>query len=182
MTNLLLRLATSSDAEQLGALHVASWQETYAGILPVEMLNQLTMENRSAAWSRILGDAPFSGAIIWVAENEGRIVGFGSCGRQRDQRLGEQGFDAEISAIYILRSYQGLGLGRALMGAMAASLRDRGRHAATLWVLRENEAARGFYERLGGTKVAEKEDVRPQAALIEVAYGWRDLKSLNAKY
>jgi ribosomal protein S18 acetylase RimI-like enzyme len=174
-----LRPASSGDAERLGALHVASWQETYGGILPDEMLSKLTVESRAAMWSKILGDAdPINGAVVWIAENDGRIVGFGSCGRQRDQGLDEQGFDAEISAIYILRSYQGVGLGRAIMGAMASSLRDRGHRAVTLWVLRENASARIFYERLGGTVVAEKEDERPRATLIEVAYGWHDLRSL----
>lgn len=174
-----LRPATSDDAERLGALHVASSRETYGGILPDEMLSKLTVENRAAMWSKVLGKPDsVTGAAVWVAENDGRMVGFGSCGRQRDQGLGKQGFDAEISTIYILRPYQGVGLGRAIMGAMASSLRDRGHRAASLWVLRENASARRFYERLGGAVVTEKEDVRPHATLTEAAYGWYDLRSL----
>jgi len=38
MTSVTLRRATLDDAEALGALHVASWHETYVGIIPDEML------------------------------------------------------------------------------------------------------------------------------------------------
>jgi ribosomal protein S18 acetylase RimI-like enzyme len=175
-----LRHASIEDAERLGAVHVASWRETYEGILPDEMLSRLTAEGRAALWSNILNGAnAINGTAVLVAENDDGIVGFGSCGRQRDQSLDQRGFDAEISAIYILRRYQGAGLGRALMSAMASSLRDRGLRAATVWVLSENVSARGFYERLGGVLLAEKEDVRPHLTLNELAYGWHDLRSLG---
>jgi GNAT superfamily N-acetyltransferase len=130
-------------------------------------------------WSKILSDDPtFASTVVWVAEDDGRLVGFGSCGRQREHGLDQKGFDAEISAIYILLTHQGLGLGRALMGAMASNASRWGHRSATLWVVRENEIARRFYERLGGIAVAEKEDVRSNTTLVEVAYGWHDLISL----
>jgi ribosomal protein S18 acetylase RimI-like enzyme len=143
------------------------------------MLNKLTVESRAAMWSEILADSDtILGTAVWIAENDGQMVGFGSCGRQRDRSLGVQGFDAEISAIYILRSCQGAGIGRAIMGAMASLLKERGNRAVSLWVLRENASARRFYERLGGAIVAEQQDARPEATLVEVAYGWCDLGSL----
>ncbi len=61
------------------------------------------------------------------------------------------------------------------MTQMAQALTKLGFVGAALWVLRENIAARGFYERLGGTLVGEKKDERPDATFDEVAYGWRDL-------
>jgi ribosomal protein S18 acetylase RimI-like enzyme len=166
-------------AEKLGAMHVASWRETYAGLLPSPMLAGFSVEKRTAAWFEVLADpARFNDTAVYLAEDEGEVIGFGSCGQQRDGVLKELGFDGEISAIYILRSHQGHGLRRALMCAMAALPRSRSLGAATLWVLRENAPARGFYERLGGEPIAEKKDQRPQAALVEVAYGWRDLAPL----
>lgn len=179
MSGVLLRVASIDDAERLGALHVASWHETYTGIMPDEMLVGLSVEKRTALWSKILGNrSDFADTAVWVAEEEGHIVGFGSCSRQRDQSLSTKRFDAEISAIYILRSHQGFGIGRTIMSAMASTLCKREHRAATLWVLRENRAARGFYEKLGGILVAEKKEVRQHATLVEVAYGWRDLASL----
>ena len=51
-----------------------------------------------------------------------------------------------------------------------------------IWVLRENQIGRGFYERLGGTRVREKplEEFPGAEAHIEVAYGWKDTRLLLA--
>lgn len=175
----VLRFASYEDVQRLAALHVAAWHETYTGILPDGMLSRLTVESRTAQWSNILGDrSAIAATAVWVAEDGGDIVGFGACGRQRDQGLSRKGFDSEISALYVLRSHQGVGLGRALMGAMASTLRARAHRAVALWVVRENASACGFYENLGGIMVAEKTEVRLGTTLMEVAYGWHDFTAL----
>ncbi|MFT4134741.1 GNAT family N-acetyltransferase [Labrys sp. (in: a-proteobacteria)] len=174
-----LRRANPQDAAKLGALHVASWRETYAGLMPDAMLAKLSVRARSAMWTRILADPPAVGNVaVYVAEDGGDIVGLGSCGWQRDQDLGDRGFDAEIGAIYILRSHQRGGIGRALMREMARALHAYGLRAVSLWVLRGNITARSFYERQGDEWVAEKEDRRGRFVLVEDAYGWRDLAHL----
>jgi ribosomal protein S18 acetylase RimI-like enzyme len=180
MTAVPLRKATYADAAALGALHVTSWQETYTGLVPDEMLAGLSVDARTAMWSKIL-DAPddFGCAAVFIADDNERVVGFGSCGRQRDNALIDKGFSGEFSAIYVLRSHQGRGVGRSIMNAMSSELADAGHSAASLWVLRENAPARAFYEKLGGIIVGEKIDDRPDATLVEDAYGWRDLSSLG---
>jgi ribosomal protein S18 acetylase RimI-like enzyme len=132
-------------------------------------------------WARIL-DAPdkVGCAAVIIADDNGRVAGFGSCGRQRDDILMAKGFSGEFSSIYVLRSYQGRGIGRSIMGAMSSQLSAVGHSAASLWVLRENAHARAFYEKLGGIIVGEKIDERPNAALIEDAYGWPDLSPLGS--
>lgn len=176
----MLRRARIGDVGQLGALHVESWKEAYAGLLPEDMLADLSIEARSAMWARILGDpSAFGQTAVYVVEDGAAMIGFGACGQQRDYRLREDGFDAEISAIYVLRSHQRRGVGRALMREMAMDLRCRKFEAAALWVLRENTTARNFYRNLGGEIVAEKEDKREKATLVEIAYGWWELSRLS---
>ena len=87
-----LRKATYADAAALGALHVISWQETYTGLVPDEMLAGLSVDARTAMWSKIL-DAPddFGCAAVFIADDNKRVVGFGSCGRQRDNALIDKG-------------------------------------------------------------------------------------------
>jgi GNAT superfamily N-acetyltransferase len=178
MTAVKLRKATQADAATLGALHVASWHETYAGIIPDQMLAGLSVETRTAMWSKILG-APdeFGCAAVFAAEDDGCVIGFGSCGQQRDEALTDAGFSGEFGAIYVLRSHQGRGVGRLIMAAMSKELTAAGHTAACLWVLRANHPAQGFYGKLGGIIVGEKIDQRPDAILIEDAYGWRDLSA-----
>ena len=170
------REAKPSDAGPLGVLHVTSWRETYAGLLPSQLLDGLSAEARSKMWRAVLEDpATYYGTRVFVAESDGKMVGFGACGDQRDQALKERGFDGEVGAIYVLQSHQRAGVGSSLMRLMAQDLLDQGRTAATLWVLRENAPARLFYEQLGGALAGEKSDEQSGVTMPEVAYGWRDL-------
>ena len=174
-----IREATLTDAHALGVLHVDSWIETYTGLVPVELLAALTVEARTVMWSEILGDPNRLGCgAVLLAEDNGLTIGLGSCGRQQHAVFATAGFSGEISAIYVLRSHQSRGVGRSLMAVMARALLAHDHFSATLWVLRENAPARRFYEALGGEIVGEKVDERPNARLIELAYGWRDLSRL----
>ena len=155
-------------------MHVQSWRETYPGLVPAAMLSSLSIETRAAIWARILGE-PSGATMVFVAESAGDIVGFGSCGPQRSEALRTKGYDGEISAIYVLKAFQRRALGARLLFAMASGMQARGLKAVSLWVLRDNTPARRFYERYGGEVIAEREDVRPEGVLLEVAYGWPEL-------
>ena len=158
-------------------MHVESWRESYPGLVPQAMLASLSVDARTAAWSRILAQASQATAVF-VAELGGRIVGFGSCSPQRAEALRVQGYDGEISAIYVLKAFQRRALGTRLLFAMACALQAAGMRAASLWVLRDNAPARRFYERCGARLIGEREDVRPEGILFEVAYGWPDIAAL----
>jgi ribosomal protein S18 acetylase RimI-like enzyme len=175
-----IRVATLDDALGIATMHVTSWRETYAGILPDKMLSSLVVEARAAAWAKIMQEpATQRSTVVYLAEHEGAIIGFGSCGAQRTENLKIQGYDGEFSAIYVLQAFQGQGIGARLLGKMSLDLLGRGFRGAALWVLRENPRARRFYEYYGGQVIAEREDVRDGAVLIELAYGWPDLKELD---
>jgi GNAT superfamily N-acetyltransferase len=162
-------------------MHVASWRETYAGTLPDAMLSSLSIEERAVMWDWIMRQETLSASTtVQLVEHEGQIIAFGSCGSQRTGDLKDRGYDGEISAMYVLKAFQGRGVGARLLFAMASNLSTRGFSAASLWVLRDNHPARGFYERYGAQlMISEKRDVRDDAVLIEVAYGWAHLTGLN---
>jgi hypothetical protein len=173
-----IRIATSDDAPALGQMHVASWRETYTGLLPEKMLLLLSAEARAAAWAKILQE-PAGLTVVYLAEHENSIIGFGSCGPQRTETLKTKGYDGEVSAIYVLREFQKRSIGTRLLHAMCSDLIRRGFHAAALWVLRDNLKARRFYEHYGAKVIADREDVRDGTVLVELAYGWSDLKTLD---
>lgn len=91
------RLATVSDAAAIARLHVASWRETYTGLLLAAMLADLSAGSRAAMWEAVL-DAPARriGTRVHLAEEEGEVVGFGACGGQRDEGLRDRGFVGEF--------------------------------------------------------------------------------------
>jgi ribosomal protein S18 acetylase RimI-like enzyme len=181
MEAISFREANPEDASAIGAMHVESWRETYPGILPDRLLNSLSAESRSSMWAEVLSDpAAFDLTAVFIAEDAGRVVGFGACCEQRHPALKEQGFDGEVGSVYVLRSYQRAGIGKALMALMARNLVSRGRRGASLWVLRENFPARDFYERLGARMLGERAEGVRGTTRIEVAYGWSELSSLES--
>jgi GNAT superfamily N-acetyltransferase len=112
---------------------------------------------------------------VYVAEDaQGTIVGFASGGPERS---GDPVYTGELYAIYLLAQHQGKGMGRHLVISLVHRLLQEGMRGLLLWVLAANPA-RTFYERLGGQRVYEKTVTIDGVALLEVAYGWRDVHAL----
>lgn len=165
-----IRRATVDDAEGVARVHVGTWRTAYRGIVPDDYLNGLSVEQRQMGWERAIGegDPDWPEMDIWVAEHDGRIVGFCGFGPSRD---GDAAADTgEVYAIYVDAPRWDTGTGAALMRQALVALAGRFREA-TLWVLDENARARRFYERLGwffdGTT---KDDDRGSFVLHEVRY------------
>ncbi|MGH7920337.1 MAG: GNAT family N-acetyltransferase [Candidatus Dormibacteraceae bacterium] len=170
----MIREATLGDAGAVALVHVRSWQAAYAGHLPQDYLDNLSVEQRRRSWEQILSatDWPRTGTL--VAEVEGKversIAGFVSIFPTRDGDR-DPATTGEVGAIYVLAEAWGKGIGRALMRSALDRLTEAGFSAATLWVLDSNDRARRFYEagpwRLEG---ATKRDDRPGFAIDEVRY------------
>jgi len=176
-----IRHARVEDAKAIAVVHVAAWRESYADLVPAEMLASLSVEERADRWRRIPGEPdPEIATVAFVACTPGgAVVGFGSCGLQRSAELARAGFGGEFQAIYVLRAAQRRGIGRALMSAMARDLGDRGLQGGALWVLEGNRPALNFYDMLGGAVVTQREDRRGEGAVLaEIAYGWASVASL----
>ncbi|MBX2998037.1 MAG: GNAT family N-acetyltransferase [Caldilineaceae bacterium] len=172
-SDLYLRPATLEDAAAIAAVHVQSWQETYTGLMPEAVIARQSIENRLRMWQQILDKGE---SFVYVAEDEREgIVGFVSAGAARE--LTDK-FDGEIYALYLLRSHQGRGMGRALMQTVAARLHEVGYRSLVLWVLASNETCR-FYAHMGGVPVAEKQDVVGEAVLVEIAFGWPEITAMG---
>jgi hypothetical protein len=62
--------------------------------------------------------------------------------------------------------------------AVVGGLRELGLQDMIVWVLRDNAAARQFYERLGGAYVRTQPITIGSALLQEVSYGWRSLDAI----
>jgi L-amino acid N-acyltransferase YncA len=177
MGGVAIRGAGPTDAAAIAAVHVAAWREAYAGLLPARLLRSLSVEEAVLKWRPILGG--LSPAVFVAMRPDQSLAGFGSCGPQRAPALIADGFGGEVEAIYLLAADQGRGLGRRLMAAMAQALLAQGHGGAALWVLRDNQRSRGFYETLGGELVGARVEMRGKVAFHEVAYGWPDLRVLT---
>jgi len=170
-----IRNARTEDAAAIGRIHVDSWRTSYKGIVPDDYLASLSYERHVNNWRQILSQYSHRNFIVTAETDQGELAGFASSGAKRD---GPQAYAGEVYAIYILQPYQKRGIGRKLLSASAKRLIENEMTSMLLWVLAENPA-RGFYEHLGGQWLEEKSLEIGGAELIEVAYGWPDVQTLN---
>ncbi len=164
-----IRSAQHDDIDGIALVHVRSWQTTYEGIVNQDFLNSLDIQQRADSWRRFLSKTPHYCQVACAPS----IVGFAKCGSARD----ELGYTAELAALYLLKEYQGLGIGRALLRASARELLEADMDSMYVWVLRDNPA-RQFYEAMGSEFIADKEIEIGGSLLVELAYGWKDLRAL----
>lgn len=154
MASLRIRDAKPVDAAAIAELHVAAWRAAYRGLMPDEYLASLRVEERHDRWSRALSrPGPHKLAVAELGE---KVAGFCFFGPTRDE---DEPNVAEIFSVNIHPDSWGRGAGRALCEHAFREAAAREHTAMTLWVLRENEGARRFYERLGyAPDGAEKTD------------------------
>lgn len=130
-------METEAEMDGKGFVHYRSWQETYARLVDSGFLAGLSPEKQIAA-------ARKRPENTIIAKDGETVMGFTAYGPCRDQDLPGWG---EVRAIYVLRAYQGRGVGRRLMEAALEQLSSYPKVA--LWVLKGNERAIGFYEHQG---------------------------------
>lgn len=166
-----IRPARIEDARDIAHVQVKSWKTTYAGIVPEAFLVSLNVGERTERWKGQLNSGT---TFMLVAEDSTGVFGFASGGKSRETI---DGYDAELYAIYLLEQKQRQGVGRCLVQKLAEALRADGFQSMMVWVLEKNPAV-GFYERLGASRMAEKQIEIGGVQLQELALGWTNLACL----
>lgn len=141
----MIRWASVADAGGMALVHAGSWEAAYRGLMPDEVIDRLTVDVRTAGWSRALTD-PEPRTAAFVAEHGGQLVGLSWVGPTRDDDLDNEKV-GEVLAIYVLPDHWGHGHGKDLMARSLDWLRSAGFSAAMLWVLDTNTIGRAFCER-----------------------------------
>lgn len=158
---MLVRAARTDDAYGIAVVHVRSWQAAYRGLMPQQVLDDLSIAQRQEGWERILAD-PERLTRTLVVEHGGEIVGWAGYGDARDADAPGTG---ELWGIYAHPDAWSTGVGGLLIDAVEQALRAEGHEQAYLWVLDGNERASAFYERHGwhadgGTCTEERPGLR----------------------
>jgi len=140
-----IRKAELSDAKGIAAVHVAAWRVAYRGLLPDDLLDRLSAEDTEERWSERIA-RPWG--HIFVAEEQGQVVGFAACGNSQDEEFDQEKV-GEVYVVYVHPEKWRQGHGAALVGETAECLRADGFRETILWVLEGNQGAIGFYEAAG---------------------------------
>jgi GNAT superfamily N-acetyltransferase len=146
-----LREGRVEDIPAISRAYAQSWQSTYRGVAPNAFVEGMTEKAAAQIFEQSLRPNAFS-YFLYVAEAEGEIVGFTDGGKERGRPEDGQG---ELYAIYLLKEFQGKGIGRQLFQAAFGQLRRSGLSPVVVWVLEKNPY-RKFYESLGGALGPER--------------------------
>ncbi|AWC28427.1 N-acetyltransferase family protein [Bacillus cytotoxicus] len=167
-----IRIARKEDIPSIAKVHVDSWRTTYSGLLPKEILENMTYRRREKQWENIFKQN-ISKQYRYVAETtDGEIVGFIDGG---GERTGNYSCDGELYAVYLIKEYQGYKIGQRLFQMMISEFIKYDIHSVLVWVV-SNNPSKLFYEKFEpervDTKMIEKWGVE------ETAYCWRDIRDL----
>ncbi len=90
-------------------------------------------------------------SFAFVAEDEGRPVGYVIGFYEEPHFMWETGRVGHVDSFYVAPETRSQGVGRRLMDAAYAAMRDAGASTVALEMVADNEVARRFYEQEGFT-------------------------------
>ena len=136
-------VAWSADADAIAAVQVASWRETYAGLLPPEVLDSLEVAHFAEQWARSMTKPADARNRVLVALERNDVRGFAVTGPSTDPDA-DPVTDGEIAELLVDRSTRGQGHGSRLLQAAVDTLRQDRFTRAVMWLRADDEVARRF--------------------------------------
>ena len=159
-----LREATLADLAAIDAIHVRSRRATYRGQVSDHYLDVLMPSASLANWQARLPGLLAGGGRVLLAENSGEAIGF-VCALAPD----DQG-RVYVNNLHALPRQKGMGIGSALLEAVAQWARGAGARAMHLKVLQTNLAAIGFYESRGWRCTGRVDDEWAGEPIVALVY------------
>jgi GNAT superfamily N-acetyltransferase len=193
-----IRPAGAADGPAIARIRAETWQVAYAGVLPSQLLADMTTPEAVAREGELRRAHSMDGVLIAesaAADPSGAaagtgagnaagacapadLVGFAAYGPERgeDDEPGQPGGDredhgpAELYAIYVVPRQWSTGAGRALLGGVLALAASDGYTDISLWVLEANARARYFYEQAGFAPTGEAAVLARLDGVMQVRY------------
>ncbi len=144
------KIATPADAQLMAIIRWQSWQETYPGIYPEEMLTNYDVPAVMERFAARLENPSYRGILLLCDGQMGgyAFVGPGNFGPYKD-------FDLCLNNLYILKKYQRKGMGRLAFSAIAQYCSQRGIAKFYCGCNANNPNAIAFYRAMGGSQADE---------------------------
>jgi len=167
-----VRLARTSDVDDIARVQVAAWRSAYADVLPAEVLEDLDADAIAWEWGRALLQ-PGPHRLLVAVDATGTVVGASAVGPSADPdapvpTVGDGGV-GEISLLVVDPAHWREGHGSRLLHASVDHLIAAGHREAIAWVPIADEARRDFLQSAGwGPDSAYRDREVGQTLLREV--------------
>jgi ribosomal protein S18 acetylase RimI-like enzyme len=143
-----VRPARPEDAAAVAAVQAATWQSSYADLLPSDVLASVTPESLTQRWDEAIRWAPSPRHRVLVACQAGAVVGFASLAPAGDPDASAD-TDADLLELAVDPGHRGAGHGSRLLTAAADTLRADRFSTARHWVNASDDDAREFLTSAG---------------------------------
>lgn len=147
MSKPVIRRATPDDAPALAELGAATFIESFGQLYDPADLQAFLEESHSvSAYAKALANPDYA---LWVAERDGRAIGYAQAGPCGLPHADATAADGELKRLYLLKAAQNGGVGAALLEQALAWLERDGPRTLWISVWSENLGAQRFYGRYG---------------------------------
>jgi GNAT superfamily N-acetyltransferase len=141
--DIVIRLATSSDAPNMAEVHMRSWEAAYKDIIPIDYIRERNA-GRPALWDRILEK---ENTTQYIIEKDDKTAGMLGIDVSRDNDVDDCTY--ELTGLYLLPEYFYQGIGTQTMEFAFIKARSLKMKVMTVWLLENNHNAKRFYEKCG---------------------------------
>lgn len=143
--NIIYKNANENDAYGIEYVSAHSWKETYSGLLPDEWLNKRieNIDKKIENTKKFINE--FDGKYI-VAKDNDRVVGILTYGPSKNKKYSDYGY---LGAIYVLKEYQGYGIGKELFKLAVNGLKEMGFSKMELECMVGNDTLNFYKKYLG---------------------------------
>ncbi len=138
-----VRAAWLADAPSIATVQVSAWRDSYAGLLPAEVLDELDPEPIAQHWGSSLDKPGDARNRVLVALERATVRGYAVTGPSPDPDA-DPVADGEIAEIVVDPVARGSGHGSRLLQACADTLRADRFTRATTWLASSDDAMRRF--------------------------------------
>ena len=149
--NYIIRKKKKEDCKEIAHIVTISWNETYKGIVPDEILNNLYLNEEERALNSY-NSFDEKENHQYVLEVNNNIVGFVNVGLSKDLSYEKCG---EIYAIYVLNKYKGNGFGKELIDVGIKELKAMNFDKMLIGCL-DGNPSNDFYKHIGGKYIKQR--------------------------
>lgn len=175
--NIVYKKAETSDAYDVAYIAAYSWKETYEGLLPDDYLNDRVnnIEERLEGTKNFI--SKYDGNYVIVRDDD-KPVGILAYRKSNDEKYKDYGY---LEAIYVLKDYQGYGIGKELFKMAIEDFISMGYNKMYLECMKGNSTL-SFYEKYDGRVVDTinyniRDDINPETYIMT----FDDLEKVLAK-
>lgn len=144
MKEIEYRLAEYKDCFEMAIVKKQVWNTTYRGIYSDDSLDNFDIERNVSTFKQIIDNPEIKLFVVLDGE---KVIGFMDIGTPFKPYMD---YKQELGLLYLLKEYQGRGIGKTLINLARDSVKANGYHEFIVSCNIKNVNGRKFYEATGG--------------------------------